>query len=279
MPIEPCAGHLAAAADELATQADYVAIITGFYVPDASTPSAETDGPLGAILLADVLLRLGIETAIVTDQLCRSALRAAMTACGVEAELHVSPVDREASSHWQETFWISSGQRVTHLISTERVGPSLHDESETALCRNVRGVPIDEWSADLYRLFEDAPQHVRTIGIGDGGNEIGMGTFWSEIAASEPPPLSACRTTTDWTILAGVSDWGAMALATSFSLHQSETRPLSQWTGDRILHGLEQMVRCGPAVDGITLRAESTVDGLPFATYIQPWELMCRRLG
>lgn len=276
----PCVGHLDGAANELATRAACVAVITGFYVPDASTPSAETDGPLGAILLADALDRMEIETVIVTDQLCGAALRAAMLACGVEVELHMCPIGSEASTLWQQSFWDTpTGQKLTHLVSIERVGPSLHDESKTASCRNVRGIPIDEWSADLYRLFEESPQHIRTIGIGDGGNEIGMGTFWRELGPSQAPPESACRTTTDWTILAGVSDWGAMALATAMAVHREEAPLLGDWTADRVLHGLEQMVKGGPAVDGITLQAEPTVDGLPFATYIQPLELMSRLSG
>ena len=33
------------------------------------------------------------------------------------------------------------------------------------------------------------------------------------------------------------------------------------------------------AVDGVTRLAEPTVDGLPFATYIQPWDSMRQLLG
>jgi hypothetical protein len=31
-------------------------------------------------------------------------------------------------------------------------------------------------------------------------------------------------------------------------------------------------VNDGPAVDGVTREQTATVDGLPFLTYIQPWE-------
>src|SRR4051812_41170682 len=46
-------GHLALAARELADQATCVGIVTGFFIPSALPPAAETDGPLGAVLLAE----------------------------------------------------------------------------------------------------------------------------------------------------------------------------------------------------------------------------------
>jgi len=191
----------------------------------------------------------------------------------------ICPVDREASRQWRDVFWKSPpGLSLTHLISTERVGPSLHDDPDTASCRNIRGISIDESSADLYRLIEDHPQHVRTIGIGDGGNEIGMGTYWSDNSLINPPPQNACRTRTDWTILAGVSDWGAMALAAAYAIQRDDISPLSSWPASRIEHGLSQMVAHGPAIDGCTHQAAPTVDSLPFSTYIQPWELIQQEL-
>jgi hypothetical protein len=42
---------------------------------------------------------------------------------------------------------------------------------------------------------------------------------------------------------------------------------------------LEQLVAEGPAIDGMTRRREPTVDGLPFATYIQSWLGIRRLLG
>jgi hypothetical protein len=39
------------------------------------------------------------------------------------------------------------------------------------------------------------------------------------------------------------------------------------------------MVAAGPAVDGVTRKREATIDGLPFETYIQPWDGIRRLLG
>src|SRR5258708_5214546 len=60
-----------------------VAIITGFYVPAGTPPAAETDGPVGAALLAAGLRRLGMACRVTTDAPCRAACAAALAAAGV----------------------------------------------------------------------------------------------------------------------------------------------------------------------------------------------------
>ena len=69
-----------------------------------------------------------------------------------------------------------------------------------------------------------------------------------------------------------------MALAVAVCMHQGDFAPLQAWNSARIEHTLTRMVTDGPAIDGCTLRPEPTVDGLPFATYIQPWEHIRRKL-
>ncbi len=275
----PCADDLRLAGANLAAETRFVGIVTGFYVPDAPAPAAETDGPVGAILLADVLQSIGCDVCLITDELCAPAIRAAVNACGADVGLLVCPVCSRASGAWHESFWDDPRQSaLTHLVSVERVGPAMGGDAGQIQCRNMRNRPIDDWSADLYRLFEQRPSHVRTIGVGDGGNEIGMGGYWQQVGGTRPPPPNACRTVTDWTVLAGVSDWGAMALAAAVCIHQKEFAPLQSWSAARIEHTLTRMVADGPAIDGCTFRPEPTVDGLPFATYIQPWEHIRRKL-
>ncbi|MGE0377254.1 MAG: glutamate cyclase domain-containing protein, partial [Planctomycetaceae bacterium] len=206
----PCAGDLREAAAELASRANSVGIVTGFFVPDAPKPAAETDGPLGAILLADVLSSFGAESFLITDERCFPAVHAAMKAGNVDCELLVCPVPSHESQRWRDSFWDHPRrERLTHLISVERIGPAITAGADRDECRNMRGAAIDAWSADLYRLFEQHPPHVRTIGIGDGGNEIGMGRYWEQVRQTRPVPPNASRTATELTFHAGVSDWGA----------------------------------------------------------------------
>ncbi|MBQ1015127.1 DUF4392 domain-containing protein, partial [Micromonospora sp. M51] len=56
----PAAGGLLAAARSLATAGPPdAAVFTGFFIPGADPPAAETDGPLGAVQIAVALRLLG----------------------------------------------------------------------------------------------------------------------------------------------------------------------------------------------------------------------------
>jgi hypothetical protein len=289
-------GHLGLAAQELASHATSVVIVTGFYIPSADPPAAETDGPLGAVLLAETLVRLGVTVQIVTDEECLSVARQA-------ARYSVYSSDASCFVQTPESLQTTN---VSHFIAVERVGPShtleslrrLHPEqpdlwkqfagavpeTDRDHCFNMRGVCIDEFTAPLHRLFEASDTHpIKTIGIGDGGNEIGMGSIpWSEFVRRLPDPPGAkiaCRVPCDYTIVAGVSNWGGYALAAAVAYLRGRVDILEPWTSTQQWEWLQAIVREGPAVDGVTRLQQPTVDGLPFATYIQPWDAMRQLLG
>lgn len=301
-----CPGHLQAAAEHLAKFGTHVAIVTGFFIPHAETPAAETDGPPGSLFLAQALLKAGIETQIITDRHCLAAVRAAAKAAGYADErILLYPHDDRT---WREEFFRHGGGRqLTHLIALERVGPSHTLESlarqtragdapsdafNAAVppesrnhCHNMRGRVIDEHTADTHRLFEELPLYrpeAKTIGIGDGGNEIGMGLVpWEDLVrrlSGEQSARIPCRIATDWNIIAGVSNWGGYALAAATLSLRGQAALLRDSDCNRERRILEEMVAHGPAVDGVTGRREATVDSLPFAAYIQPWEDMRRLL-
>ena len=103
-----------------------------------------------------------------------------------------------------------------------------------------------------------------TIGVGDGGNEIGMGNV--RVRLSRLGPLMAriaAVVATDHLVVAGVSNWGAYGI----------TAELGRLAGRPLLHApeterrlIEACVKAG-AVDGITRRPEATVDSLDLDTH------------
>lgn len=296
-----CPGELAAAAKHLAGHGQHVAVTTGFFIPAGTPPAAETDGPLGALFLAAGLHRAGLHAWVITDEPCAAAVQA----CALEydfplAQVLVAPVAAPEFDDWSQQFWQEVGSSLTHLISLERVGPShtpaswerqpenrcqTRAEFETVLpvedqdhCHNMRGEVIDGWTAPLYKLFEEFPLHCptgRTIGIGDGGNEIGMGRIpWTELSRRLQGPQRfrvPCRIATDWTIVAGTSNWGGYALTAATLLLRGAHEVLRDFTQAQQLAALEHSIQAGPSVDGVTRQQTATVDGLPFLTYIQPW--------
>jgi hypothetical protein len=116
-----------------------------------------------------------------------------------------------------------------------------------------------------------------TIGIGDGGNEIGMGKIPQEVIARNIPngECIACRVPTHHLIVAGVSNWGAYAVAAGVAILRRQSLPATLFDVERERELLRVMVDQGPLVDGVTGRQTVTVDGLAFDDYADP----LRRIG
>jgi hypothetical protein len=139
----------------------------------------------------------------------------------------------------------------------------------------MRGRDITEFTGPAHLLFEHAgtlAPLVTTIGIGDGGNEIGMGKIpWSTIRKNIPNGgLIACRVPTDHLIVAGVSNWGAYALAAGVAVLRGNPLRDELFDVEREREILRAMVEKGPLVDGVTAKPTVSVDGLSFEEYARP---------
>ena len=278
-----------------------LAVVTGFYIPHAAPPCGETDGPLGALFLARTLVPIGIRIAIITDSFAKQALAAGLESCGLKDAVPLltipppmHPWDAFLQTDWrrfQEWFPIS------HLVALERVGPNhtldslcargpvtqeVLDRFEEELpadqrdrCRTMRGLDITAKMCPAHLLFEAAarqnPPPV-TIGIGDGGNEIGMGKIpWATIRRNIPRGgLVACRVPTDLLIVCGVSNWGAYGLAAGIRLLRGTPPAPDLFDPERERDLLRVMVERGPLVDGTSGEPTITVDGLSFERYTEP---------
>jgi hypothetical protein len=283
-----------------------VAIVTGFFIPHAQPPCGETDGPLGAIFLARALSPLGIRVALVTDSFCKKALEVGLSTCGLQNEVLLvtlppptHPWNVFIKRDWQDFMEHGGLQklgRFTHLIALERVGPSHTPASirnqfgSTAApverfsrevpgehhnrCHTMNGRDITAEMAPAHLLFEAAKGSmppITTIGIGDGGNEIGMGKLDWEIVRHNIPNggTVACRVATDYLIVSGVSNWGAYGLAGGVRHLLRAPPDKNLFDPDVEREVLREMVENGPLVDGVTGKARVTVDGLPFERYVE----------
>jgi hypothetical protein len=252
---------LGAAAAIVSAPAASVGLITGFYVPQGSPPAAETDGPVGAALLARALAAVGVPCRLATDEPCRSACAAALAGAGIP-DVSVDAVAIGAPLAPMIAVWRGAG--VTHAISIERCG-----RSADGAPRNMRGQDIGSNTAPLDDLFTAGPWD--TIAIGDGGNEIGMGALSPELIARHVAhgETIACVTPARHLIVAGVSNWGAYALIGALAALRDDWRarmlPCLDETLDRRV--LETMVEHGPAVDGVSRLRAATVDNLDIATH------------
>ncbi len=265
-------------------------------------------------------MNLGIESVVVTDAYCFGAVQAAAISSGFPMERLLGyphpaangETDVAATARWRADFCFqlrsTPGKILSHLIAIERVGPSHTAESLARqsrvgadplppfagkvpaehhdCCHNMRGENIDQFAGDVHRLFEEcasARPSIKTIGIGDGANEIGMGSAaWEDLErrlSGEQSGRVPCRIATDWNIVAGTSNWGGYALAAAVALLRGNVQAVAPFDAAHQERVLQDMVERGPAVDGVTRRREPTVDGLPFLTYIQPWEAIREKLA
>ena len=209
-----------------------VGIITGFYILTAG--QHETDGPPGAIALGNALESLGCQITYVTDLHTAPMMRRWL---GEGADIIDFPIAGEEASRPAARTLIDEVQPDL-LISTERCGRNANDVYLNMLSRD-----ITEHTARLDYLFELG---VPSVGIGDGGNEIGMGNLAEHIPAVDRLPDEPAITTVDRLVIASVSNWGCYGLVAA----------ISRLAGRNLLPSLEedtrlitQMVDDG-AVDG-----------------------------
>jgi hypothetical protein len=295
--ITACSGDFHAACRSLAeTPQPMIYVVTGFFIPHAEPPCGETDGPLGALFLARALVPLGMHVALVTDSFCQHALEVGLDACGLQKSVPVLPLPPPTHSG---DVLLDRADRppATHIIALERVGPSHTPESlrsqpgttDEMVARFVREVPAEHHDrchtmkgrditahmSPAHRLLEDAARRtprVTTIGIGDGGNEIGMGKIQWEIIRRNIPgggPI-ACRAPTDHLIVCGVSNWGAYGLAAGVRCLRGQPPAPDLFDPERERELLRVMVEQGPLVDGVTGKPTVSVDGLSFERYAEP---------
>ena len=268
-----CKSDFAAACLELANHpTPIVHLVTGFFIASAEPPCFETDGPLGAAFVARAFHHLGINTLLLSEPPCAKAMEAGIRASGIHPEFLVENVPHDGALHGPWVLGNRSRAIVgwTHTLAIERSGPATDGKNYT-----MRGRDISEHMLDAHVLFQPNPNGKplsRTIGIGDGGNEIGMGKIPHETMVKNIPNgnLIHCRVPTDHLIVAGVSNWGAYALAAGIFVVRGVKPPAGLFDADREREILEVMVREGPLVDGVTGKQTATVDGLSWEDYVKP---------
>jgi len=233
-------------AAEALRRARRVLITTGFIV-EPKTP--ETDGPPGAAVLGRALRALGAHVTYVTDPVAVPVLNAALRALD-------EPIDavRAYGDGAHAADEALRRERPTHLVAIERPARARGGDY-----LNMRGDSVAEWNRPIDELFLRGGR-ITTVGVGDGGNEVGMGNVRARVArAGALAARIASTVPVDHLVVAGVSNWGAYGIVAE--LGRLTGRPLLHAPGDeRAL--VIACVEAG-ASDGVTRRREPTVDGLP----------------
>uniref|UniRef100_A0A8D3CYI1 D-glutamate cyclase n=1 Tax=Scophthalmus maximus TaxID=52904 RepID=A0A8D3CYI1_SCOMX len=237
-----------------------VAITTGFPTHYMHSPPDETDGPPGAIAMATMLLSLGKQVTMVTDRRALEMNQAIIDEAVETGVLkHAIPLvtfedsGPDSALHFLCHHGDPTKPRYDHLVAIERSGRAADGNYY-----NMRGVNIKHLVDPIDNLFIAAKgiPGIITTGIGDGGNELGMGKLKEKVKNLMPNGnLIACDVPADYAITAGVSNWGGYAVACGlYLLHTcpSHQRYLKKGLGEEPTTRQEQLQDCTanlPSVD------------------------------
>ena len=242
------------AAEELLDAADAggrILLSTGFPIVPPEAP--ETDGPLGTVVLARAVAALGGRPVIVVESAVREAISALADTLGMEQPV-IETVTPTAGGGRAER--LLDRHEPAAVVAVEKPG-----RSADGSYRNMAGEDVSAFVGGVDALFERARDHgVPTVGIGDGGNEIGMGAIRSAVHDHvDHGETIASRTAVDQLVVAGVSNWGAYGVVAALSL----------LAGERLLHtgGAERRMLAASldagCVDGVSGESVLSVDGIP----------------
>ena len=256
-----------------------VLILTGLILP-GHHPYGETDGPLGAAVLARAIA-LGLSARVIVA--IEPELVGLMTALLRVAELQVVDpqtmkaengrhraaasvvvLSRDASEAARQTAeWIEAYD-IRALVAIEKPGANAR-----GVYHMVGGTDISATVGKGQSAFDEAGRRgVLRIGVGDRGNELGLGPI-ADVARGLLPFGTECgcpchggvadQTKSDLAVPAVVSNWGAYGIATC--LAALDERPLLLHTPTLERQLLDTAVREG-GVDGMSGRAIPAADGV-----------------
>jgi hypothetical protein len=254
---------------------DHVFVVTGAGTPPG-LPKGETDGPLGAAAVARAVeIGLGAKPVLLGEERTLPSTIHATEGAGLVVvdedtfgkrggcalalplPLGLGP-GREAARDLMERFAPKA------VIFVEKGGPN-----EKGVFHSIMGTgrPADQMANAQLLAEMAAEKGILTIGIGDGGNEIGCGAIIEAVHEAQPygrkcqcPCGAGVATVTrcDHLIFASVSNWGAYALAAALAGLLEEPSVLHDAATE--LRMLDGSLR-GGAMDGAYARLIPFVDG------------------
>lgn len=255
---------------ERVRKGDAVIIVTGFRVLPSGMQ--ETDGPLGAASLSLALSRsLGARPVVVIERESMEVMRAALRSLGMSEASSIDdlssnsfmirsfPYDfQEAEAEAEDML---SELSPSLILAIEKVGRAADGKYHT-----MRGFDVTELHVKIEPLFERAAARgILTVGIGDGGNEVGMGNIREAVETHVPNGSTiAAVSKVESLICAAVSNWGGYGLSAALSLLTGEKNALHKAEEEERM--LRAVTEAG-AVDGITGNRELSVDNIPLKVH------------
>ncbi|APZ50862.1 glutamate cyclase domain-containing protein [Salipiger abyssi] len=246
---------------------DTVVFCTGFFDPPSMID--EMDGPLGCVALARMLcVTLDITPVFLTEVANMERMAGLAASLGLEvldyelarttpfkAAVMPLPIDHERAKAEAERLCAECAPAA--MIAIEKPAPCPRGRYHTG-----KGLDVTDTVGKVDHVFAEARSRgILTIGIGDGGNEVGMGAILDDILRVVPTgDVIGTPVETDLLVVAAIANWGAYAIGATIAaaLHMPEA-----------IHSLEEERRLtGTAaslgfIDPATGLANGWTDGTP----------------
>jgi len=256
-------------------------ITTGFIVLPQKVQ--ETDGPLGAAALAKSLsLTFNVSPVLVIEEQSKEIMASTLRALEVDAKMNEKEFRQEENSALILGFPLKVEEAVKEakrvldkykpsiVFAIEKAGRNSKGEYHT-----MRGVNISPFHAKIEPLIEEARSRgILTVGIGDGGNEVGMGNIRNAVEKFVPYATTcqcpckggiAAESKVDVLITASISNWGAYGIECCIAALTGKMEALH--TPEEEEKMLRYSVNAG-AVDGVTGKPELSVDSVPIKVHL-----------
>jgi len=266
---------------------DCVVLITGSLTrPWVSNTIGETDGPVGTAALARALsYGFNAIPVVLTDTSLIEPIAATLQASG-QVSVTLEQARRATENRRFSSVAVMAGfplddaaargeaRRIIDefapkaVICIERAGMT-----PRGTYHNMLGQDYSEGRAKLdFVVQEAAARNIPTIGVGDGGNEIGMGAVRDAVHQHVPHGEILCaELATDVLLPCGVSNWGCYAMQAALAVLTNKPELLHTAKMER--HLIEAAARAG-LVDGNTGKGEATVDDLSLDVHAGIVELL-----
>ncbi|XP_045663576.1 D-glutamate cyclase, mitochondrial isoform X3 [Ursus americanus] len=265
-----------------------VLVTTGFPTHFNHQPPEETDGPPGAMALAAFLQALGKPVSMIVDlravSLFENLVEEAVEQGVLKTQIPILTFQGGPAGAAQ-AFLCKDGDpkspRFDHLVAIERAGRAADGNYYNARKMNIKHLvdPID----DLFLATQKIPG-ISSTGVGDGGNELGMGKVKEAVKRHiRNGDVIACDVEADFAVITGVSNWGGYASACALYILNScevHRRYLRKAVGPSRVPGEQNWTQALPSVakeekmlgilarhkvrSGVSGIVGMEVDGLPF---------------
>lgn len=235
-----------------------VAIITGIVIK-SHLPKGEIDGPIGAVALGKVLAKLGHEVDILVPDMLISIIE-------VLKQKHNAKVNIINTTNFNQDQINNMINLYDSAVAIEKLA-----KNSVGVRHSIVGTQLEPEVPSLDELLAGIKEKGGlTIGIGDGGNEMGFGSIFKE-AQKIVPYGSDCgcpcgkgiisKVATTILLPANVSNFGAYAIiaALAIKLRRNDLMP----TGEQIVGLVKTAVDEGCLDGGTTKPGFVGDDGIP----------------